>query len=820
MIFFHAKRDGTVTTTPQFVPQGSSMQDMTVVSEFDYAFCVIRLTPASGLYIPDIPCTPILQSDGATIWTASLPPEATVTAGSVNYSLIFTAADGTQQGTLEGYFTVPRGAITNMPESVAELESKTISDLYTLLSNIYLYYMGHEGDISKLLSLVTTAGTATVASTAWSGTSALLLTGADTVSNGDLALFFPADEATKTAAEEYRVRLGVAVSDQQLFDIFTFVHGGEAPTVDLTFDYVVIHTDSATAPKAALIGVDAYGSGGGTTSGVDAEAVKEIIKATIPEWAQTEEPPADAVQSVNGQTGAVDLDAEDVGADPAGTAKSFTDTLRSETESKLAEYDKSTVVTNKISAHNTETAAHNDIRLQLQALAERLNALANSDDTTLDDFREVVAYIKNNKTLIDGITSSKVNVTDIINDLVTNDSKVPLSAAQGVALKALIDELTVVVDGKMTEAQVTQAIANALANYPTTTAMQNAISAALAEYAKLTDIPAVLPNPKALVILGKSYDGSAAVAVTVAEIIEAIKTASGGVIAWIGDDNNIYLSGKLAAGTYTAYYEIENEDGTTETVEIGVLTLTEDSESEPTTYTITWVNHDGTVLETDTVIEGETPVYDGVTPTKDADSEYTYTFTGWTPEVVAAVADATYTAVFEQTEVDNTVSYTNLANTTETDWTGWSTDMRLAGSYGYPKSCTGFIMTNYIPAKAGSVLRVKGLNLYGISSDSATQSAVAIYTDKNNTGDSYTEGTRLSNYENYRFTSITLVGSGEGAKEQVSKDDNNVFTYTILLTGDGIQKASSSTQYIRISAPLLNGYTADDVIITIDEEIA
>ena len=45
--------------------------------------------------------------------------------------------------------------------------------------------------------------------------------------------------------------------------------------------------------------------------------------------------------------------------------------------------------------------------------------------------------------MIDSITTSKVNVSDIINNLTTNVSNKPLSAAQGVALKALIDAIVV-----------------------------------------------------------------------------------------------------------------------------------------------------------------------------------------------------------------------------------------------------------------------------------------------------------------------------------------------------------------------------------------
>ena len=70
------------------------------------------------------------------------------------------------------------------------------------------------------------------------------------------------------------------------------------------------------------------------------------------------------------------------------------------------------------------------------------------------------------------------------------------------------------------------------------------------------------------------------------------------------------------------------------------------SDSAQATYTITWKNWDGTVLETDSVKEGATPSYNGTTPTRPADQNYTYTFNGWDSAVVAANGDKTYTAVF------------------------------------------------------------------------------------------------------------------------------------------------------------------------------
>ena len=84
-------------------------------------------------------------------------------------------------------------------------------------------------------------------------------------------------------------------------------------------------------------------------------------------------------------------------------------------------------------------------------------------------------------------------------------------------------------------------------------------------------------------------------------------------------------------------------------------------------YTITWKNGDK-VLEMDTeVSEGTVPTYDGAEPTKVADSQYSYVFAGWTPEIVAANGDVTYTAVFTSVLNKYTVTWKNGDTTLETD---------------------------------------------------------------------------------------------------------------------------------------------------------
>lgn len=77
-------------------------------------------------------------------------------------------------------------------------------------------------------------------------------------------------------------------------------------------------------------------------------------------------------------------------------------------------------------------------------------------------------------------------------------------------------------------------------------------------------------------------------------------------------------------------------------------------------YTIVFKNDDGTVLQTETLNHGETVSYKQTTPTKTATVQYTYTFAGWSPTINStATADATYTAFFDQTVNQYTITFVN-----------------------------------------------------------------------------------------------------------------------------------------------------------------
>lgn len=124
------------------------------------------------------------------------------------------------------------------------------------------------------------------------------------------------------------------------------------------------------------------------------------------------------------------------------------DSANAYTDTKTEDMATTTVVDNKISAHNTSTESHNDIRDLISSLTTKVTNFLDVDDETTDQLSEVLELIENNKGTIESITTNKVNVSDIVDNLTTAVANKVLSANQGVELKALIDALQEVVDGK------------------------------------------------------------------------------------------------------------------------------------------------------------------------------------------------------------------------------------------------------------------------------------------------------------------------------------------------------------------------------------
>lgn len=102
--------------------------------------------------------------------------------------------------------------------------------------------------------------------------------------------------------------------------------------------------------------------------------------------------------------------------------------------------DKSDIIDN-LTTNNSNQMLSARQGYRLNNMINDINALLKSDNVNLDTIQEIVNYIENNKDLIDSIMLTKVNISDVIDNLTTTDSTKPLSANQGVILKEFIDAL-------------------------------------------------------------------------------------------------------------------------------------------------------------------------------------------------------------------------------------------------------------------------------------------------------------------------------------------------------------------------------------------
>lgn len=513
------------------------------------------------------------------------------------------------------------------------------------------------------------------------------------------------------------------------------------------------------------------------------------------------------VASVNGKTGDVVLSASDVGALPD------TYTPPNQTADQVGA-DPTGTAANAVSGHNVDRYAHNDIRMLLQDLTDRINVALNSTDTDLDQLAEIVAYIKSNKSLIDGITTSKVSVSDIVNDLTTNVANRPLSAAQGVVLKALFDKIPewALAASKpgYTKSEVGLSNVDNVRQYSVSNPPPYPVTSVNGKTGAVTvDVPTMVsqltndskfisaitdamitaalgytPINPGKATLGRHTDGLLYLFVDSKPVGTGVELPTGGIDGYITEDKQIVFN-NLPDGEYTLAYLMD--DGSI--VTIGELVkdtntyysvtsnLTNCTSSNSATQAVEGGSYEATITaNAGYELESVTVTMGGV--------DITATVVSGGKITIAAVSGGiVVTAV--AVEAVNTPGYTNLAK----NFT--SGRFNSSGAITTSTLQNSVVCEDYIPFEAGTTVRIKGLQM--------------------GTVDSVNHCVQFTNSSKVNLDTSNHSYPGENGSKTINwkKETDEVYQYNNVSNAD--------CTYMRVSGVLV-GSTVD-VIITVNEEI-
>lgn len=148
----------------------------------------------------------------------------------------------------------------------------------------------------------------------------------------------------------------------------------------------------------------------------------------------------------------------------------------------------------------------------------------------------------------------------------------------------------------------------------------------------------------------------------------------------------------------------------------------------------------------------------------------------------------------------SSAAYTNLADPASADW---KENYRINSSGALvttPVYGAGGATTNFIPCKSGDVIRVKGMgigNYYADANGTKSRSTAYFYAEDKST-----------------IIAKNVPADGNG---WVLADD--VWTYTVGTSLTAVSGDNSEIRYARLTGFYYDGYTADNVIITVNEEI-
>ena len=205
--------------------------------------------------------------------------------------------------------------------------------------------------------------------------------------------------------------------------------------------------------------------------------------------------------------------------------------------------------------------------------------------------------------------------------------------------------------------------------------------------------------------------------------------------------------------------------------------------------TIRFVNYDGTLLETQEVNKGETPVYTGATPVRESNAEHTYTFAGWTPKIAPATGNVTYTATFTDSKNTYTVTWKNEdGSVIESETLEYGATPAHADIYKEKTAQYTYTFTGWTPG----IGIVTGNAEYTATFDSIVNSYTINWLNA--------DGSQINQM-------VTNYGESPTAPADPTKESTAQYTYTFAGWTPEVETVTADATYTATFDSIVNSYT-------------
>ncbi|MCR5462423.1 MAG: leucine-rich repeat protein [bacterium] len=182
-------------------------------------------------------------------------------------------------------------------------------------------------------------------------------------------------------------------------------------------------------------------------------------------------------------------------------------------------------------------------------------------------------------------------------------------------------------------------------------------------------------------------------------------------------------------------------------------------------FDATFVDYDDSLLYKTSVKEGDVPVYSLTTPTRSNDDNYSYTFSGWSPELSEIHSDTTYVAQYDKTDLPYTISFNLDGGTSTSDIKTIKTDKIDKSLFSFDVKKKDYIFAGW-SYRGKLIFDSKGNTVKNVTIESSMEfkamyEEVLIYSNY---------GTTINGVKDKNITEVTIPDGVESINSNAFKD--------------------------------------------------